>query len=105
MNDMCNLKNVVYQATIFPKENLKDKKDYFGISSVRWKLGYNNHINVFSHERLRNQTTLSKNIWKLKNMGLTPKSQCKNLLLLAALMVDIICVWKKKIKIVILWSC
>ena len=31
---MCNLKNVVYQATIFPKENVKDKKNYIGISSV-----------------------------------------------------------------------
>ena len=26
MNRMCNLKNVVCQATIFPKENVKDKK-------------------------------------------------------------------------------
>ena len=26
MNGISNLKNVVYQATIFPKENIKDKK-------------------------------------------------------------------------------
>ena len=26
MNSMRNLKNVVYQATIFPKENVKDKE-------------------------------------------------------------------------------
>ena len=26
MNGMCILKNVVYQATIFTKENVKDKK-------------------------------------------------------------------------------
>ena len=67
---MCNLKNVAYLAIIFPKENVKDE-----ISSVRWKLGYNNHIHSFSHERLKNQTALSKHFWKLKNMGLTPKLQ------------------------------
>ena len=61
MNGMCFLKNVVYQAIIFPKENLKDKKiTYIRISSVRWKLGYNNHIHLFSHEHSRNQTALSK---------------------------------------------
>ena len=75
MNGICNLKNVVYQATIFPKENIKDKKIYIGILSVRWKVGYNNHI--FSHECLRNQTALSKHFWKLKNKGLTPKIQWK----------------------------
>ena len=26
MGRICNLKSVVYQATIFPKENVKDKK-------------------------------------------------------------------------------
>ena len=35
MNGMCNLKNIVYQATIFPKEKIEDKKNYIGISSVR----------------------------------------------------------------------
>ena len=29
MNGICNLKNVVYQATIFLKENVKDKKKVF----------------------------------------------------------------------------
>ena len=50
---------------------------YIGISSVRWKLGYNNHIHSFSHGHLRNHTALSKHFWKLKNMGLTPKIQWK----------------------------
>ena len=29
MNGICNLKNGVYQATIFPKENVKDKKNSY----------------------------------------------------------------------------
>ena len=78
MNALCNLKNVVYQAIIFPKENIKDKKKTFiGISSVKWKLGYNNHIHSFSHERLKFQTALSKHFWKLKNKGLTPEIQSR----------------------------
>ena len=72
MNGLCNLKNVVCQAIIFPKENVKDKKTYIGNSSVRWKLRYNNHIHSFPHERLRNPIALSKHFWKLKNMGLAP---------------------------------
>ena len=48
---------------------------FLQISTIRWKLRYNNHIYSFSHERLRNQTVLSKDSWKLKNMGLTPEIQ------------------------------
>ena len=29
MNALCNLKNVVYQAIIFRKENVKDKKNLY----------------------------------------------------------------------------
>ena len=77
MSSICNLINVAYQATIFPKENVIDQKNHIEISLVRWKLGYNNHVHSFSHERFRNQTALSKYFWKLKNRGLTLKIQGK----------------------------
>ena len=77
MNGICNLKNVGNQATIFLKENVNNEKVYIGISSVRWKLGYNNHIHSFSHECLRNQTALSKHFWKLKDISFTPEIQWK----------------------------
>ena len=32
MNGLCNLNKVVYQGIIYPKENVKDKKTYIGIS-------------------------------------------------------------------------
>ena len=79
MNGMCNLKNLEYQATIYPKENVKDLKKYVGISLVMWHFRYKNYINSFTYERLKNQTALSKHFWKLKNMGLTPKIQWKML--------------------------
>ena len=75
MNRLCNLDNVVYQGIIYPKENVKDRKTYIGISSTKWKLRFSNHIHSFSHEHLKNQKALSKKFWRLKNKGLTPEIQ------------------------------
>ena len=38
MNGLCNLDNVVYQAIIYPKEDINDKKYYIGISSTNFKI-------------------------------------------------------------------
>ena len=75
MNGLCNLKNVVYQGTIYPKVNIMDKKTYIGISSTKWKIRYANHIFSFSHEHLKHQTALSKHFWSLQDKGLTPEIQ------------------------------
>ena len=34
MNGLCSLDNVVYQAIIYPKEDISDKKYYIGVSST-----------------------------------------------------------------------
>ena len=60
---------------IYPKENVKDRKTYIGISSTKWKYRYVNHKFSFSHEQLKHQTALSKHFWSLKNKGLTPEIQ------------------------------
>ena len=75
MNGLSNLDNVVYLGIIYPKENVKDRKTYIGISSTKWKSRYANHKFSFSHEHLKNQTALSKHFWSLKNKRLTPKIQ------------------------------
>ena len=77
MKSLCNLKNVVNQGIIFPKENIKTKntkKTYIEISSTKGKLRF---ITTFirSHKHLKNQTALSKYFLKLKNKGLTPEIQ------------------------------
>ena len=69
------LDNVVYQAVIYPKENINDKKYYIGVSSTNFKIRYGNHKYSFSHEHQKNQTALSKHYWGLKNKGLTPDIQ------------------------------
>ena len=75
MNGLCNLDNVVYQGIIYPKEDVKDRKTYIGILSMKWKSRYANHKFSFSNEHLKNQTALSKHFWSLKNKGLTPEIQ------------------------------
>ena len=75
MNGLCNLDNVVYQGIIYPRENVKDRKTYIGISSTKWKSRDTNHKFSFSHEHLKNQTALSKHFGSLKNKGLTPEIQ------------------------------
>ena len=75
INGLCNLDNVVYQGIIYPKENVKDRKTYTGISSTKWKSRYANHKFSFSHEHRKNQTALLKHFWSLKNKSLTPEIQ------------------------------
>ena len=43
MNELCNLNNVIYQAIIYPKEDITDKKTYIILSSTKWKERYSNH--------------------------------------------------------------
>ena len=68
----CNSEKVVYQATIFPLENKKEEKVYFGISAGNWKQRYYNHKHSFTNPTRRNQTALSKWFWNLRDRGLTP---------------------------------
>ena len=75
MNGLCNLDNVVYQAIIYPKEDINDRKSYIGISSTNWKIRYGNHKFSFFHEHKKNQTALSKHYWGLKSKGLIPDIQ------------------------------
>ena len=60
-----------YKATIFPMENRKDIKIYFGISAGNWKQRLYSHVHSFSNPSLRNQWALSKWFWSLKDSGLT----------------------------------
>ena len=43
MKRLCNLNNVIYQAIIYPKENITDKTTYIGLTSTKWMERYSNH--------------------------------------------------------------
>ena len=72
MDGNYDMKNVVYPAYIFPKENNLDEKAYIGLFSLKWKFSYYNHKHFFNNPLLRNQTVLSKYYWKLKDQRLSP---------------------------------
>ena len=73
MNGLYNLNNVIYQAIIYPKENITDEKTYIALTPTKWKERYSNHKFTFSHEHLKHHMALSKQFWCLKNKGLTPE--------------------------------
>ena len=79
MNELRKLDNVVHQVIIYPKENVKDRKTYIGISSTKLESRYANHKFSFSHEHLKNQTAQYKHFWSLKNKGLTREIQWSTL--------------------------
>ena len=72
MNGLRNLNNVIYQAIIYPKENITDKKTYIGLMSTKWKERYSNHEFTLSHEHLKHHTALSKQFWCFKKQRVNP---------------------------------
>ena len=100
MNGLWNLDNILYQAIIYPIEDINDRKSSNRISSTKWKIRYGNYKFSFSHEHLKNQYALSKHYWGLKNKGLTPDIQWSILkrsnTLQSLSTVDAICFEKKK---------
>ena len=59
----CQQKNVIYQATVTTDTA---KETYVGLAS-NFKERYSNHKTSFRHQTKRNETELSKHIWKLKD--------------------------------------
>ena len=57
------MSEVVYQATV----TTGDKKEtYIGLTATQFKARYRNHLMSFRHEKRRNETELSKDLWQLK---------------------------------------
>ena len=72
----CNSKNVVYQACM---QHNDEERIYIGIFDGKWKQRMSVVIQSFFN-LLRNQTTLSKYFWNLKDQGLTPQIKWKIIL-------------------------
>ena len=49
------------------------KKFYFGVSETPSKERFRNHKKEFNFVKYRNSTELSKYIWQLKDLNITPK--------------------------------
>ena len=59
----CLMSEVVYQATV----TTRDKKEtYMGLTATQFKGRYRSHLMSFRHQKRRNETELSKDLWQLK---------------------------------------
>ena len=63
-SNKCLYNNIVYQATVTTDS---DKETYIGITANHFKTRYANHKQSFKNEKYKNQTELSKYIWKLED--------------------------------------
>ena len=66
MDGLCNLDNVVYQAIIYPKEDISDKKYYIGVSSTNFKIRYGNHKYSFFHDHKKKSNCSIKTLLGIK---------------------------------------
>ena len=66
LNGECLVNEVVYQATVKTKDT---KETYIGLTANEFKARYRNHQKSFRHEKRKNDTELSKHLWKLKEEG------------------------------------
>ncbi|RUA05113.1 MAG: hypothetical protein DSY43_05320, partial [Gammaproteobacteria bacterium] len=59
----CLTKEIIYQATIKTKDTTET---YVGLTATEFKTRWRNHQMSFKHEKRKNDTELSKYLWKLK---------------------------------------
>ena len=64
LQEKCLSENALYQADI-SSENFQTKI-YYGISETKFKTRYSNHKKSFNHEKHKNDTQLSNELWKIK---------------------------------------
>ena len=75
--DQCQTKDVFYQATVLSKGNKNETN--IGLTAWTFKKRVDGHTSNFRDESSKG-TTLSSNIWKLKNHGTVQKvAQCQGL--------------------------
>ena len=59
----CLQDEIVYQATVTTRG---ETETYVGLTATAFKTRWRNHQTSFKHEKRRNDTQLSKHVWKLK---------------------------------------
>ena len=72
LNQQCLSKDIIYQATITSDIQNYREKHYIRLCHTTFKARYTNHKKSFSHIKYKNNTELSNEYWKIKNMHGTP---------------------------------
>jgi len=73
LDGKCLTDNLIYKANITCNEPTYIPKNYLGSAETTFKLRYANHKKTFNYEKYENDTELSKEVWRLKRKGYTPK--------------------------------
>ena len=69
LNGECQTKNVLYEATINSTLANYGEKKYKGITYNEFKTRLANHEKAFRNKEYRNETELSKEVWRIKDLG------------------------------------
>ena len=72
LQNKCLTPKIVYCAKVENDINVENNF-YFGVSETPFKESFRNHKKEFNYAKYRNSTELSKCIWKLKVLNMTPK--------------------------------
>ena len=65
----CNTDKILYEAAISSNLPGYESKTYKGISEPAFKIRFGNHKKAFNHPQYKKDTTLSKEVWDIKNRG------------------------------------
>ena len=65
----CEISEIVYKATI---TNVSDTKVYFGLTSRKFIERYRLHKSSMKLRDSKHHTTLSKEVWRLRDLGYSP---------------------------------
>ena len=65
----CLVKGVVYEATVTSDLHNYGEKRYIGLCESTFKKRYTSHKSTFNLERYRNNTALSAEIWRIKDLN------------------------------------
>ena len=72
LNQNCLAKSIIYEATISSDIPNYTEKKYIGLCESTFKKRFANHKSSFNHERYKNSTSLSVELWKVKEANGTP---------------------------------
>ena len=71
-----NVSDLVYEANV-EEPNTGTEHSYIGMTSEAFRNRYAKHKQSFNNENYKNQTTLSRKVWELKENGQVPEVKFK----------------------------
>ena len=73
LNNNCLSTSLIYEATVTTNLPNQREKKYIGLTEPTFKKRFSGHKTSFNLERYRHSTTLSTEVWRLKELNGDPK--------------------------------